>query len=670
MKLPRVSDHELLCRIGQGAYGQVWLARHEALGVIRAVKIVFRDEFEDERPFHREFEGLLKFEPISRSHPSQLAILHVGQDEAAGCFYYVMELGDPVETSVLPLQEGARITGPGRTAKAEARSGSSSKTSPGDRASRSMDSYTPRTLRSELRSHGRLPVSQTIELGRALATALEHLHGNGLVHRDIKPPNIVYVAGLPKLADIGLITEATDACSIVGTEGYIAPEGPGTPAADLYSLGKVLYEAATGKDRREYPDFPEEVRDWSDAKLLTELNAVILRACAREPHKRYASAGEMRADLDRLLTGQSVRRRHARRRLWMVSLRAGTAITLLAAIVAVAISLSRPPRPDHEGKPSADAEAEWLFLKGRRHYEKATQADLGLALGCFEKAVSRDREFAKGYAWLAASQCWGFAGTNRDFEFLPQACSNASRALAIDNRLVKAHQALAWYAAVHDWDWEGAEKHFQAAHRCAPNNVELHVWHGYFEASIGRTNEGIAKLEQALRLQPDSIQARHFLGSALIMARRYDEAITKLSNVTEMESGGVIRTFSELADALIKAHRYEEGIKQYRLTAIQDGVPEAEATRSANAELEAYRSGGEPGYWELLLRQEKPDSNPYYAAFPEARLGKVSEALAHLEAAERARIWDLVQITTEPAMDGLRNEPRFKQLLHRLHLDR
>src|SRR5260370_1281068 len=80
----RVADHKLIEPSGGGGYGEVWLARNRTTNTLRAVKIVFRDEFEDERPYQREFEGLLKFEPISRSHPSQLAILHVGRDDDAG----------------------------------------------------------------------------------------------------------------------------------------------------------------------------------------------------------------------------------------------------------------------------------------------------------------------------------------------------------------------------------------------------------------------------------------------------------------------------------------------------------------------------------------------------------------------------------------------------------
>ena len=72
----------------------------------------------------------------------------------------------------------------------------------------------------------------------------------------MKPSNIIFVNGVPKLADIGLVTGVDATRSYVGTEGFAPPEGPGTPQGDLYSLGKVLYEAATGKDRQEFPELP------------------------------------------------------------------------------------------------------------------------------------------------------------------------------------------------------------------------------------------------------------------------------------------------------------------------------------------------------------------------------------------------------------------------------
>ena len=90
---PTIPDHQLLRCIGRGSYGAVWLARN-LMGVYRAVKVIYRKTFEHQRPFDRELAGIRKFEPVSRSHEGFVDILHVGNYEPEGYFYYIMELGD------------------------------------------------------------------------------------------------------------------------------------------------------------------------------------------------------------------------------------------------------------------------------------------------------------------------------------------------------------------------------------------------------------------------------------------------------------------------------------------------------------------------------------------------------------------------------------------------
>jgi len=150
-----------------------------------------------------------------------------------------------------------------------------------------------------IRKRGKLPVGECVDLALQLTAALDFLHQNRLIHRDIKPPNIIFVNGSPKFADVGLVTEIESkprAVTYLGTEGYIAPEGPGTPAADVFSLGKVLYEASMGKDRLQFPDLPTTVFENTDP-LLLKLNEIILKACELNPQARYQSAAEMHKDL-------------------------------------------------------------------------------------------------------------------------------------------------------------------------------------------------------------------------------------------------------------------------------------------------------------------------------------------------------------------------------------
>src|SRR5215475_6545416 len=139
LSLAEIPEHELVAPIASGAYGQVWIARNR-LGAYRAVKIVHRDSFEHDRPFEREFAGINAFEPVSRSHEGLVDLLQVGRDDAAGYFYYVMELADD-------------LNGDYGTENAESRT-----------ALQDPNKYVPRTLASELKRRGRLPLEECIEI--------------------------------------------------------------------------------------------------------------------------------------------------------------------------------------------------------------------------------------------------------------------------------------------------------------------------------------------------------------------------------------------------------------------------------------------------------------------------------------------------------------------------
>src|SRR5215470_8792670 len=89
----RIPDHELIEQIGAGSYGEVWRARN-IVGTQRAVKIVYRARFDSDRPYDREFAGIQKFEPVSRSHAGLVDVLHLGRAADGTHFYYVMELAD------------------------------------------------------------------------------------------------------------------------------------------------------------------------------------------------------------------------------------------------------------------------------------------------------------------------------------------------------------------------------------------------------------------------------------------------------------------------------------------------------------------------------------------------------------------------------------------------
>jgi CHASE2 domain-containing sensor protein/class 3 adenylate cyclase len=269
-EVPPVPDHEMVRCVGKGAYGEVWLAE-DMIGKFKAVKLIRRAAFTDQAPFEREFRGLQKFTPISRSHPGLVHILHIGRNDLAGFIYYIMEAGDDATA-------GPAIT---------------------------PASYVPRNLGTDLERHGPTPLEQVLQYGIEIAEALAHLHRHQLIHRDIKPANIIFVNGRPKLADIGLVTDIVtpgNEITYIGTHGYMPPEGHGTASADVFSLGKLLYVAVSARSVQNFPDVPDALLEGARGELLGDFLGLLLRACEPVQPDRYQDADEFLADLRELQT--------------------------------------------------------------------------------------------------------------------------------------------------------------------------------------------------------------------------------------------------------------------------------------------------------------------------------------------------------------------------------
>ena len=188
-----------------------------------------------------------------------------------------------------------------------------------------MEFLDGRTLKELIVGHGAAPVRVAIEYARQILSALRFAHRHGIVHRDIKPHNVLVDAeGRVKVTDFGIAragtSQMTETGSIVGTAQYLSPEqargGEVDQRSDLYSLGVVLYELLTGKTPFE-GDTPVEVamKHLSNAPtppselrkdIPPELDMVVLRALAKDPNDRYQSADEMEGDLDRVARGLPV----------------------------------------------------------------------------------------------------------------------------------------------------------------------------------------------------------------------------------------------------------------------------------------------------------------------------------------------------------------------------
>ena len=240
----------LLQKCGAGAYGEVWLAR-DAIGTRVALKILCNRS----RYSERELAGLKNYKDCN--HPNLLKIRHVEISETQIC--YTMDAADDLNYGV--------------------------------------GEYLPDTLANRLNKFGRLDGKEISAMLDDLLAGLEELHKLGLVHRDIKPDNILWVNGRATLADVGLIA-FEGMGSIVGTPGFISSrilEGhPAEASDDFYALGKVIYCALTGLAVSEYPSLPVDVTISMDANL----NKALRESCTH-PVK---STAEFR----KLLNGKSV----------------------------------------------------------------------------------------------------------------------------------------------------------------------------------------------------------------------------------------------------------------------------------------------------------------------------------------------------------------------------
>ncbi|HMD32986.1 MAG TPA: protein kinase [Candidatus Acidoferrales bacterium] len=273
--MQRIGRYEVLDELGRGAMGVVYRARDSDIGRIVALKVVSTanaspQEVEKyKQRFHREAQAAGRL-----SHPGIVTIHDIAEDEA-GRPYIVMEF---VEGRPLNL-----LLGP--TAQ--------------------------------------VPLDQLLDIGIQVAKALDFAHRNGVVHRDIKPPNILITTdGRAKIADFGIArlegTELTQEGTSLGTPSYMSPEqfrgGAVDGRSDIFSLGAVLYWMCTGKKpfpgdtititsfQVAYENPPPPTKAKSG--LPKALDDVLTRCLAKNPAHRYATCADVAADLEAVKDGR------------------------------------------------------------------------------------------------------------------------------------------------------------------------------------------------------------------------------------------------------------------------------------------------------------------------------------------------------------------------------
>jgi tetratricopeptide (TPR) repeat protein len=514
------------------------------------------------------------------------------------------------------------------------------------------------TLRARIAQVGALPVDEALRIASAVAGALDYAHRQGVVHRDVKPENVLLQDGHPIVADFGVaraISTSADATLThtgvaVGTPAYMSPEQAAgerevDERSDVYSLGCVLYEMLAGRPpftgptaqavmTRRFTETPPPLRSLR-AGIPEGVEQAVARAIAREPD-RFQRAAELADALQSALA----------------SLAAPAASDAVAAA-------SDAPR-------SGNPEAQRLFEQARRTWARRASDALPQAAMDLEAALARDPAFAAAHAALAAVQ---LARADVDLgaaEAAELAARSAATALALDPALGEAQAALGM-AHTLAWRWDDAERAFARAAELAPGSPTVHHWHAVHLAARGRADAACAAVARATALAPESAVLAAAAGALLCGTRRWDDAAAACGRAARLDPRA---PFPHVVLGLVHAARGEHAAavdaqaRAVDLFGVLHPLPLAAlgcVCASAGRRTEAAEALSD---LESLARRAAV--SPFLVAAVHAALGDPDAAFAALDRAVEARDPWLLALRTHPWLDPLRTDPRLAELVGRM----
>ncbi len=312
-------------------------------------------------------------------------------------------------------------------------------------------------------------------------------------------------------------------------------------------------------------------------------------------------------------------------------------------------------------------EAYNLYLRGRFYWNKRTSDGFTKAVAAFERALEIDPHYAMPQAGLADCHAMtGIYGLLRGRDAMPKARAAALRALEINDTLPGPYCALGLVSAIHDYDWQAAERHFQRALALDPDDAAAHAWRAWFVLiPTGQLEEAETEARHALALDPVNPAIDVTLGFVYHMQRRDDEAVKAYEGVVELDPDHPAANLW-LGEAYVALGRYDEAAAAYQRL---ETLPRAIAGRALALGLSGKRDASQKLLDGLTdITQDGASGTAIWIARTYAQLGEIDLAFEYLERAYQDRDAQVIWLKVDPFCASLRSDPRFTSLLRRMNL--